>query len=326
VDGLGLFATAAAASSPGILQRVDLKRFEPIRPTRIIEAPLLPPASKTAPAGQTGQTISPFTRTIAPLANRISIVVLSTSGFVVLPWQFDAAYAVPSITEVRNSADNTQAVAPGGLINISGTDLSAISEVNPDLPAPGVLGGVCVTVNKTAIPLFSVSPAKVVAQLPFSVVGNASMVLRTPGGVSNEFKVTILPAAPSIFQTGTAGPDSGLATVYRTTNYELVTLSNPIHPDDEIVIFLTGMGTVSPEVEAGYPAPSDPLAFVNSAPVVSLGGVPLGVGFAGLTPGQAGVYQINAWVPFKGIPLGMEVPLTIEQGGFKTTLTVRVVK
>jgi uncharacterized protein (TIGR03437 family) len=152
------------------------------------------------------------------------------------------------------------------------------------------------------------------------------MVLRTPGGVSNEFKVTILPAAPSIFQTGTAGPDSGLATVYRTTNYELVTLSNPIHPDDEIVIFLTGMGTVSPEVEAGYPAPSDPLAFVNSAPVVSLGGVPLGVGFAGLTPGQAGVYQINAWVPFKGIPLGMEVPLTIEQGGFKTTLTVRVVK
>jgi len=38
-----------------------------------------------------------------------------------------------------------------------------------------------------------------------------------------------------------------------------------------------------------------------------------------------GVYQINAAVP-SWVPLGMEVPLTISQGGYSTSLSVRVVK
>jgi uncharacterized protein (TIGR03437 family) len=58
---------------------------------------------------------------------------------------------------------------------------------------------------------------------------------------------------------------------------------------------------------------------------VTLGGVSLPVAFAGLAPGQVGVYQINAQVPFKEVPTGMEIPLTISQGTYTTTLNVRVV-
>jgi uncharacterized protein (TIGR03437 family) len=53
--------------------------------------------------------------------------------------------------------------------------------------------------------------------------------------------------------------------------------------------------------------------------------VPLRVTFAGLLGGNVGVYQINAVVPFKGVPSGFDIPLTISQGGSSTTLNVRVV-
>jgi uncharacterized protein (TIGR03437 family) len=61
-------------------------------------------------------------------------------------------------------------------------------------------------------------------------------------------------------------------------------------------------------------------------PTVTLGSISVPVVFAGLTPGQVGVYQINAKIPFKEIPTGFDIPLTISQGGSSTTIPVRVVK
>jgi uncharacterized protein (TIGR03437 family) len=57
---------------------------------------------------------------------------------------------------------------------------------------------------------------------------------------------------------------------------------------------------------------------------LTLGGASLEVQYAGLVPGEVGVYQINAYVPF-GVPQGNSVPLVINQGGSSTTLNVRVV-
>jgi uncharacterized protein (TIGR03437 family) len=163
------------------------------------------------------------------------------------------------------------------------------------------------------------------AQLPFDTDGSSVVTLHTPGGVSNNYYVTVLPAAPRVFRTGSAGPESGLPTITRAANNELVTLSNPIHPKDAITIYATGLGRTSPSVDSGMPAPSDPLPSSVIPPAVTLGGVPLGIEYAGLVPGEVGVYQINAVVPF-GVPLGMEVPLTITQGSSSTSLNVRVVK
>jgi uncharacterized protein (TIGR03437 family) len=58
--------------------------------------------------------------------------------------------------------------------------------------------------------------------------------------------------------------------------------------------------------------------------VVTLGSTTLAVTFAGLVPGQAGVYQINAYVPH-GIADAAQAPLTIRQGAASTTVLVRVV-
>jgi uncharacterized protein (TIGR03437 family) len=64
---------------------------------------------------------------------------------------------------------------------------------------------------------------------------------------------------------------------------------------------------------------------VIDTPVVTLGGVALTIGYAGLAPGEVGVYQINAGVP-RSVAPGMSVPLTITQSGGATSMNVRVVK
>jgi uncharacterized protein (TIGR03437 family) len=55
-----------------------------------------------------------------------------------------------------------------------------------------------------------------------------------------------------------------------------------------------------------------------------LGAATVSVTFAGLVPGQVGVYQIDAMLP-DVVPIGTSVPLVIQQGTFSTTVQVRVV-
>jgi uncharacterized protein (TIGR03437 family) len=89
-------------------------------------------------------------------------------------------------------------------------------------------------------------------------------------------------------------------------------------------IYLTGMGATTPVVAAGLPGSANPPALVQTLPSVTLGGYGLPVTYAGLAPGEVGVYQIDAFVPF-GVPLGMDIPLTISQGGGSTSVNERVV-
>jgi uncharacterized protein (TIGR03437 family) len=225
-----------------------------------------------------------------------------------------------------NAADRTAAIAPGGLVSIFGSQLSPVNVATRELPLPTALGESCLTLNGIPMPVLFVSSTQINAQLPFNVDGNATLVLRTPGGVSDALNITMQPAAPSVFRSATAGPNSELATIFRARDNTLITLSNPVHYEDELIIYLTGMGRTMPAVETGAAAPSDPLAETLIKPSVTLGGVDLPLVYAGLTPGEVGVYQINAKVPFKGVPQGFDIPLTVVQGGTSTTIPVRVVK
>jgi uncharacterized protein (TIGR03437 family) len=114
-------------------------------------------------------------------------------------------------------------------------------------------------------------------------------------------------------------------TIIRANNNLLVTPSNPVHRDDTLVVYLTGLGQVSPVVDNGTPAPSDPLASVLTAPIVKLGGMNLTIDYAGLVPGEVGVYQINVRVPHNA-PQGLAVPFTISQGTSTNGFDVRVVQ
>lgn len=312
-DQTGIRTTAPSLSSPGVIQRVNLARDgSEIRPVRLVEAPLL------------GETGSVFTRTLAPLYGRHAIANLTVGGLTVLPWTFDAAISVPQIDRLVNAADFTGLAAPGSLVSIFGSNLSPANQVTSVLPLPTALGESCLTVNGQPVPMIFVSPSQINAQLPYQIEGNVTLILRTPGGVSDNFNLTLLPNAPSIFRTSVAGLGAGVPTIVRARNQELVTLSNPIHRDDTITIYLTGLGNTLPAIEAGVPASSSPSPTAVVPPSVRIGNEELTIEFAGLAPGQVGVYQINAYVP-RSVPLGLDVPLTVRQGGQATQVPVRVI-
>lgn len=327
IDQNAYLTTSPGASQPGVIQKIDSTGLT-IRPTRTVESSIIPPTAATNTTNTTGapnpsSDYSPFRRTLSPVLNRSAIISLTQSGFTVLPPEYDAAVAIPRLERIVNAADQTRPVAPGGLISIFGKDLSPVNIATKEVPLPTALAESCLTVNGVGIPLLLVSSTQINAQLPFHLDGSSQLVLRTPGGVSDNLNFNILPTAPSIFRNGLTGLDAGLATVYRAGDNSLVSAENPVRGGDNLIILATGLGRTSPIVEAGTPAPSDPLSVALIDPEVSLGGARLPVAYAGLSPGGIGIYQINVRVP-AGVSGGSSVPLTVKQGNMETTLTVQV--
>lgn len=310
----GVRTTAPDEASPGVIQRVNLATRESVRPTRTAEAPCL-----HEPTG------SAFTRTLAPLANRNVIASLGPSGVTALPWNYEAAVAPPVVDRVVSAADQSANLAPGSLITVWGRDLSPVNVASREMPLPTALGESCLTVNGAPAPMLFVSPQQVNAQLPYNLEGNVELVLRTPGGVSDSFRFVMLPAAPAIFRAVVDGVVTDIPTVVRLRNDLPATLTNPVHRGEDLVIYAAGLGRTWPPVEAGVPAPYEPLAIVENEAEVDLGGAPMPVFYAGLTPGYAGLYQINVRVPSRA-PTGMSVPLTVRQGAVSTSVLVRVVE
>ena len=306
---------AGPSSAAGVIQRLDLgnSNANVSRATRMVEAPLL----------TSGNSV--FTRTLSPLFNRNSIVNLTVSGFTVLPWNYDAAVATPKIQAIVNAADLSPKIAPGGLITVFGDQLSPVNLATSEVPLPTALADSCLTVNGLPVPILFVSPAQINAQMPFEMLGNVTMTLRTPGGVSDNYNVTILPGAPSVFRASLPGLDSAVPTIVRDRNGQIVTGSNPVHRGDVLVIYSTGLGRTNPDTPTGMPSPSSPLAAALNVPQVLLGNMNLPLLYAGLSPGEIGVYQINVKVP-NNAPTGSTVALVINQASSSTAIPVRVVE
>jgi uncharacterized protein (TIGR03437 family) len=278
----------------------------------MVEAPLLSNSS------------SAFTRTLAPLANRTGIINLTVSGFTVLAWNYDASVAPPHINNVVNAADFSSSIAPGGLISVFGEQLSPVNLATKEVPLPTALADSCLTVNGLPVPVLFVSPGQVNAQIPFEMIGDVAMVLRTPGGVSDNFNLTILPGAPAVFRANL--PQIGaVPVIVRNSNGKLVTGSDPVHRGDALIIWATGLGQTTPAGQTGLPSPSKPLASALNTPQVTLGNMDLPLIYAGLAPHYVGVYQINVRVP-RNAPMGLSVPLVINQGGVSTKIPLRVVQ
>ncbi len=308
-------ASSGQSTAPGVIQRINMNNpsSSVSSATAMVEAPLL------------GTTASPFTRTVAPLANQSGIANLTVSGVTILPWTYDAAVAPPNITSVVNAGDSGKDIAPGGLISVYGTQLSPVNMATAEIPLPTALANSCLSVNGLPVPILYVSPNQINAQMPYQAIGNVTLILRTPGGQSHNYNLVIQPNAPSVF-LASVGQETNIPTVVRNDDNELVTPSHPIHrkSNTALVIYLTGLGPTSPAVATGQPGPSSPLAVSQFQPTVTLGGLNLPVLFSGLAPGMVGVDQINVSVPFT-VPDGMSVPLVISQGSVSTSIPERVV-
>lgn len=219
-----------------------------------------------------------------------------------------AAAGAPSVAPdgVKNAASyRAGEAAPGSIVSIFGDDLAAVVRQASALPLSSTLGDAGVTVNGVAAPLYYVSPSQINAQIPFETAAGTAAVQVSSGGTAGAVRqLAIVPVAPGLF----AGLN-GYAAI-DTPNGPFAAAS----AGDWIAMYATGLGAVNGPVADGE-APGDPSPQVSTAVNVTLGGTPLEVMWAGLAPGFAGLYQINAKLPAE-IGSGFVVlPLVVSAGG-----------
>lgn len=201
---------------------------------------------------------------------------------------------------VVNAADYTPAVAPGSLIAVFGSGLAASTASAATVPLPTAIAGTSVEVNGQPIPLFFVSAGQVNGQMPFGVSGTVAVRVRTAAGVSPAVNLAVSPTAPRLFTRTMDG--KGDPILVHATDWSMVTAAAPAVPGEFLILFLTGLGAVTPPIAAGTPggdnAANGPLNQVPAgSATVTFGGGAATVLFAGLAPGFAGLYQINFQVP-----------------------------
>jgi uncharacterized protein (TIGR03437 family) len=173
-------------------------------------------------------------------------------------------------------------------------------------------------VNDQPAPLFYSSYGQINFQVPYNATpGDGVIRVDRPGQRGNNISVIIAQRAPRILRLGIANygiivNQDGSFPIPQTAGIP----SHPAKPGDVLVIYAIGLGQTSPSVVEGTNAPSSPLASVPEITRVLFGGGgfagdPISVApmFAGLTPGFAGLYQVNVSVP-PGLPPG-DVPVIL---------------
>lgn len=215
------------------------------------------------------------------------------------------------------------AFAPDGTLKVVGpADL-----VNGRLPT--TVAGVCVFVNNIAAPIFFLSPTQINFQVPqFSASGNLSVQVAIACNIplyevrTFSEPVAGVAATPEFFYfkqspdgknpiaavNAVSGSFVGPAGLIAGVNFV------PALPGDFVTLFLTGGGSTNPAFASGE-LPGG-IGNVTGATVVTLGGSQIAAGdffYLGVTPGFAGLYQLNVRIP-PGTPPGSQ-PVVLSVGG-----------
>ena len=219
-----------------------------------------------------------------------------------------------SLEGIGNAASfAAECVAPGEIVSIFGTALGPQDQVgNAGFDAETgriatELGGVVVTFDGIPASMFFSHSGQLNLLVPFEVAGRVStVVIVSFGGHSSQpVTVPVVAAKPGLFGIGT----QAIAVQGRGT------LNGPDNPAFEgafLTFYGTGQGRVSPGIASGAPAGSTPLSLIDEIRII-IGGVEIpseNILFAGMTPGFAGLFQLNVKIP-PGLPLGDAVEIVV---------------
>jgi uncharacterized protein (TIGR03437 family) len=208
----------------------------------------------------------------------------------------------PAVTLVANAEGGVATIAPNSWVEIKGSNLAPAGDTriwqSPDFVLnhlPTTLDGVSVTVNGVPAYVYYISPAQVnILTPPNAISGSVPVQVSGNGVVSANFMVQAQAESPSFFVFG-GGPY--IAATHVNGSYIGPTslypgLTTPAQPGETIVMYANGFGPTSAPVVSGSETQSGTLSPV---PVITIGGVPATVTFAGLVaPGE---FQFNVVVP-----------------------------
>lgn len=232
------------------------------------------------------------------------------------------------VVNVFSFAPAGNPIAPGEFITIFGTGLPPRNAVS--VPFPAALNGVQLLINGTPAPLYLITSTQVFAVVPYSVTGStATIVLSNAGAQSNTITVPLAATSPGVASVTQNGIGAAAVT---HANGQLISASSPALRGETVVLYLTGLGAVSPSVPDGSAAPSNPFSRTTSVLTIYLNGVcpnspncnASNISYQGLAPGFAGLYQVNFQIPLTAAS-GSAVPLAIQTtNGFADMVEIAI--
>jgi uncharacterized protein (TIGR03437 family) len=245
---------------------------------------------------------------------------LPLTGSVQVSGQVFSNPTVPIVSSggLVSSGDYTSLPALGLLVSIFGSNLADGSAQNLSLPLPMELGTTSVVLSGGAqLPLLYVSSTQINVLIPYEALVNEThqVVVERNNAISVPVTTAVFNAAPAILSTAGNGLGQGHIYVVAASGAETLANQNaPATAGNTVVIYCVGLGPVNPAVPSGSAAPVSQLSNAIAPVTVNFGGQTAIPGFSGLTPGFAGLYQVNVVVP-SGVTPGNQVPVTLSAGG-----------
>lgn len=245
---------------------------------------------------------------------------LPLSGSVAVTGQVSSNPNVPIVETggIVSSGDYASSPALGLLVSIFGTGMADQPAKAKTLPLPTQLGTTSVALSSGALlPLLYVSNQQINVLIPYEVAVNTTqqLVVLRDNAVSVPVSTAVFNSSPAILATAGNGVGQGHIYVVNSGILTLADQNAPASAGDVLTIYCVGLGTVTPPVTSGAAAPDSPLSYAAAPVTVTIGGqVAAPPTFAGVTPGFAGLYQIDVAVP-AGVTPGNQVPVTISVAG-----------
>ena len=221
-------------------------------------------------------------------------------------WGAGPSYSAAGIVNASNYAAGP--FAPNSVIAVFGVGLARSEHqlVDADLVActSSILAARClplemnyvrVYVQDQPVPLLYVGPSQVnFLMSSVETAGPVKLRVVTEGITGPEIVVTLVDAAPALFSM------AGGYVISQDTKGNLLTADAPAHVGDTVVVYITGLGRTSPNpAEGEIPGYAANMLAIASLKVTLDGAAvdPSLIKYAGLTPGCAGLYQINLYIP-----------------------------
>lgn len=218
-----------------------------------------------------------------------------------------------NILVLASSSDFTPTFpVEGSLASIGLTGLTGINGVvqASGFPLPYSLAGVTVTVNGSVAPILAVADhglyQQINIQMPPAIAAQNRVVRVTQNGQSSQ---TTLNEGYDSNHWSVFFADSNNRGVFQHADYSLVTDAHPAKPGEALIAYATNLASYALIPNAppiGDAAMADPLPAIDVSQTsswrVDVRGHAAQLLYAGLTPGLAGVFQLNFIVPAEESP------------------------
>ena len=226
--------------------------------------------------------------------------------FLLLLAQSDPGFPIYSAASIANAAANVPGLyAANTLISIYGTNLAFNTQAltatdirNGNLPTSLGSTPVRVLLDAQFANIYYVSPHQVNALIPPHLLpGPVTIQVLSSNRAGPPVVLTLEDSAPGLFET----EDHFVIATHG--NGPVVTADFPASPGEVLVLYATGLGPTNPLT----PPNKVPTASAKlTAPIeVWLNGIPVAkdrILYAGVTPGFAGLFQINVQLPLDLAP------------------------